>query len=1285
MKKFVESLRNLLDRIRASITVKKQNVLFFIGLTLIVIMAIVIRTSPLIIDNFMIKAFDPWIQYYNANYLSQHTLYEYFNWRDFKSWFPEGFYRGSLRPGLTFTVVIIYKILNGLGIPVSLYDICYFFPAFMGGLTVLASYLLGKEVLDKKCGILFAFFMAFNPGFMQRTVAGFFDNETIGVFSTLMTFFFFIKAVRTGKLTHAILGGVFLGYLSLSWGGYNFIFYLLPIICLIIILIKKYTPSVLIAYTGVVGVGLLIFSLYVNFNFNDFFTSLDIGGIFFFTILLIIFHLIYTKREDNPKLYNMIISILKWSIIPGAVVIAVLLWVNPDLIPLGIGNRLLSILSPLIRNQLHLVASVAEHSPSAWSVFYYNTLIPLMLLPLGIFFAFKRSNPADIFLILFLLTIFYFTSSMVRIILLFAPAASLAGAYGLSHVLKIFGSFFGERKFIVKKRKKQLKTTVGRFEIGLVFFIVGIMCFAQVSHASTVASNELVYSQITPGGQFYDWEESLTWMKTNFSPGTVVVSWWDYGYWITAIGNVTSVNDNATVNSTRIGLTGMAFMQTNEIYSAKIFKRLKADYVLVYFGYLYSGLGGDEGKWQWMLRICNDHYERYKKMGLEEDNWAENTVFNEAEYYNSSSQTPEPKWFQTQLVRLMFYGLPTTPVPQVKTFTDYYRNQINTRTIDDGRKWVDFIPENGKYDFKVFRSTFNSTNGLVKIYKLDYTALESSFKIINPKVYDDGHATFDLKNTGTKNLTITGVKLNGQSFNYALGTHNGTNKIKPNENTVIWVNTKIDGSPAFKENDVVNITVEAKSIALDGKDYTFSNYSGNVFVKKAIKGQIKINAKNTKVVQLSDSISEIYLEVENVGDTVEFINLFYLNNESNPLTTINFINGSAILKPGEKALILAPELTGAFYPIKTSNVVGVKTMSGIKAEIKLTSSYDDYGISIMDRDRLVSPEEAIISSNNLYETIPFNLGSTHAYIYSNGTTWLDLQVKNTGNIITGIESIYIGDASNWYSVIFPPTIVNPGQTKQLHIRASDYMTIHKNDKIGILVTTNFDGSTKASDIGYIHVIEKGLSIKILDNVGGKIASFITANETGNLLIKNTGDKTISLNNVILNNSITLNVENDTRFIVGDKILSPQECALISFNINGLKINESNLVNVNVTTNTTASATHQFTAIVNSTLYNIDIDDPQTTARDSQNLVITINNLGLKNVTVDSVYVNNTFIGLSHFTENIYTIIPTGFIQLTISMNDLESLIGTVNVGDKLRILVITREGAQDLHEETVIS
>ncbi|MBY9018719.1 MAG: glycosyltransferase family 39 protein, partial [Candidatus Lokiarchaeota archaeon] len=275
MSRFSNSIRNFRDRIRSGLTIKRQNLLFLIALGLVFIVAIVIRLSPIVVNNYLIKAFDPWIQYYNAEYLSTHTIYEYFNWQDFKSWFPTGYYRGNLRPGLTFTVVAVYNFFNAIGIPITLYDICFYFPAVMGGITVLASYLLGKEVLDKKCGLLFAFFMAFNIGFMQRTTAGFFDNETIGVFATLMTFYFFIKTMRTGRITHSILGGVFLGYLCLSWGGYNFVLYVLPLITGIIVLTGKYNSKVLIAYGGTIGTGLLIFSLFINFNYGELLTSLD--------------------------------------------------------------------------------------------------------------------------------------------------------------------------------------------------------------------------------------------------------------------------------------------------------------------------------------------------------------------------------------------------------------------------------------------------------------------------------------------------------------------------------------------------------------------------------------------------------------------------------------------------------------------------------------------------------------------------------------------------------------------------------------------------------------------------------------------------------------------------------------------------------------------------------------------------------------------------------------------------------------------------------------------------
>jgi hypothetical protein len=133
------------------------------------------------------------------------------------------------------------------------------------------------------------------------------------------------------------------------------------------------------------------------------------------------------------------------------------------------------------------------------------------------------------------------------------------------------------------------------------------------------------------------------------------------------------------------------------------------------------------------------------------------------------------------------------------------------------------------------------------------------------------------------------------------------------------------------------------------------------------------------------------------------------------------------------------------------------------------------------------------------------------------------------------------------------------------------------------------------------------------------------------------------------------------------------------------INASNIVNVNITTNTTAQVSMNFSASVDSSLYDININDAGTTASDLQNVIISIENNGLFNVIVHSVYINDTFIPLNSFTEGIYEIGVGNSIQLTISMGDLEDIIGPVNIGEILKILVRTKEGAEDVHEETVVS
>ncbi len=1305
MTKITASLRNFLDRMQASVNVKSKNILFFISLFLVIFLAIMIRLTPILRGPILIKAFDPWMQYYNAKYISEHSLYEYFHWHDKKSWYPGGITRANLRPGLPFTVVVIYLILNFLGIPVTIYEVCYYFPAFMGGLTVFAAYLLGKEIYDRNCGIFAAFFLALNTGHMQRTMAGFFDNETIGVFATLMSLLFFLKAIRTGKFHHSILGGVFLGYLSLSWGGFQYVFFILPIVCIILILTNKYNENVLISFAGVQGTGFLIYSLYFPFHPDGFFTDFSMSGAFFLIIAIALFHLFYTKKNQYPRFYTIFLNYLKWGIIPGIIILAITIWVKPDLIPLGIGGRLGSLLNPLVREQMSVVASVAEHAPSAWSVFYYNTLIPLMLIPLGIFFCFKRLNAADILLIAFLLTIFYFTGSMIRIILLFGPVASIMGAYGLVNVLKIFGSLTGQKRLTPsRRRKRQLKKTLGNSEVVTVYLLVGVLCLAQVFHATDVSINQLSYSQMVVGGQFHDWEESLVWMKNNLGGTDVVVSWWDYGYWLTPVGNVTTVNDNNTHDGKRMGMTGMALMQTDEIYSAKIFRELKADYVLVYFGFLLSGFGGDEGKWPWMVRICNDNYESYKEDGLEEDNWGEGEVFNEADYINETSGLYRDAWFQSQLVRLMFYDEPTSASgvnPNTEYLKWYYASQIGgnpgqgitARKDDEGDDWKDHIPTNGQYDFKVFKKAYFSKNGLVKLFKIDYTALDSSFSINNPKVYDTGSASFDLKNTGIEDITIKNVSINNINYNFAMGS--GGNDLKAGKEDVVWV----DIGPTYQIGDVANVDVTAEAIALEGKKYEFTERTDSFFVTKAEIGDVKINKENSQVI-LNGTKTNVLLEIENTGNIVENLDKFYVNTEENAFNAnnIEYLSGSSVISPGGKITVKLYDAPGEFYTASglKGNLIGVKTTTGALDESLFSINSENYKLSILSEERILSPELIAINSNSTYRThIPIDLNNADTFFYYNGTIRFD--VINKGESVIGLGSVYIAKAdsvkygnifniteayainpSNW-DTIDSNIYLNSGKKNTIIVEASG-LNIDVNDEIviGIKGSGFESGTSIVSDMGLVHAVNKTIDFKILDQVDQTTTSYILANETGVLLLKNTGDKPLTLENIYINKTNSLSFETDVNFISGSASLDIQDCAVVSFNMPFLNINKTNEVIINVTTNTTLERVYTFKALENSPgvpdYYDIEIDEVNTEV-DIPNgkFKITVNNQGKTIVNIESIYINDTYIPLSGFDQVDFQIGISSTIELTIN-----SLSVGLSELDKIKLLVRTKEGAEDI-------
>jgi dolichyl-diphosphooligosaccharide---protein glycosyltransferase len=180
------------------------------------------------------------------------------------------------------------------------------------------------------------------------------------------------------------------------------------------------------------------------------------------------------------------------------------------------------------------------------------------------------------------------------------------------------------------------------------------------TNANWVSSAD-VPAAIANGGTGYrvqsdDWTDAMDWLSKNTEPNAVVASWWDYGYWITTLGNKTSLADNATLNHTRIQTIGKMFI-SDEQSGMKIAQDLKADYILVYvvgqvrfYGQqnatgtdaggndnriaIYTlGQGGDESKKQWFMRIGG---------------------FDEANYVEQDGFTPKPEFWNNTLIGKLF-------------------------------------------------------------------------------------------------------------------------------------------------------------------------------------------------------------------------------------------------------------------------------------------------------------------------------------------------------------------------------------------------------------------------------------------------------------------------------------------------------------------------------------------------------------------------------------------------------------------------------------------------------
>jgi dolichyl-diphosphooligosaccharide---protein glycosyltransferase len=608
-----ESIASRFRAIRKNLgLVSRASFLHYTILSLTLVLASLVRLLPLRWGAF-ISEFDPYFNFNDMRQITANGWQSWFTYVNTSEWFPFG--RAPVitsYPGTSFTGTLIYQFFQSIGVNISLYDAAVYSPILLGAFAVLATYFFAKDLWGKSAGLFAALFAAFSSSLISRTELGFFRNEGVGVPTMILTFLFFMRAVTPGKslkstIIYSMMSSISLIYMSFSWGSFRYAAEVLGIFALALVVLRRYTPRLFLAYGLTMG-----FMLYIGTEIpllgHAFLTESTTIALLGVMGLLIIMELARLAPSTRGRL-----SILGLAIVSVAAITFGL--VSTKIISGSLlQGKFLATVDPFVRNNIPLVASVAENRPSTWASLYLELGSLIILAVFGFFFAFQRLREGDVLLIIFGVTGFYFAASLVRLTLLLAPVMATLGAITVVELGKPAMDII-QQAVIFPRRKLRFTSRVSReFSLGilLIIMILVVPTFINAVQSAytptTIASASLPVRAAVP-----DWLEALSWMNNNLPHSSVVFTWWDYGYWITVNTGLATLSDNGTGNTTAIQDIATGFM-LNESLAVQLMRQERITHVAIFVSYNRGLCGsgppfcgyGDDSKWYWMVRIGNN-------------------------------------------------------------------------------------------------------------------------------------------------------------------------------------------------------------------------------------------------------------------------------------------------------------------------------------------------------------------------------------------------------------------------------------------------------------------------------------------------------------------------------------------------------------------------------------------------------------------------------------------------------------------------------------------------------
>ena len=608
-----------------------RRIITLVLLVAIMALAVYIRAIPAMKWGLELHGNDPWIEYWQANYTYTHGLLSWYtltpdNPATHEFWYPWGrdFVHTSY-PGLPIWTAATYHIVKYTGL--TLKEWVALQPLVFAALSVITAFLAVKELADGSdlAGLLAALFYALIPAASDRTIVGFVEKEGIAfTFVFLFIYFYskYVKIHRSGtplkkRLIYITATALAMAMVGWFWGGFlyvlgSFIAYLVlyPLFSRERVTLEFLKENMLIVVLSMIFVTaapkyLVVLGFYPP--------RPSVGLLYLAAFIMPLFYYLFQEAERDkryPLFLRRVVrklgvktayfTLLVVVGIAGVAAIAVgAVSFSPRYV-WALGLRGIIKVPPIVE-------SVEEHQPAlaangllgvlnTWGgmlhpLFFASGLAAALL---GIVYLLYIDREDRLYLAIAFALAFY---AYMNVTYFEASAAS----YGIL-VAALF-TWWLAKKFLptrveLARRKKGIVTARYKASYRALFAVYFILIMVNLAYSGYVLIEQhgrMIPSIAAGGAPITDrndaWYKLIDFIKKNTSKDALIVTWWDYGYWVSVLTGRRTLADGATLNSTQISILGRILTAKNETEALELLRELDAPvndtYILVYDVFYY--------------------------------------------------------------------------------------------------------------------------------------------------------------------------------------------------------------------------------------------------------------------------------------------------------------------------------------------------------------------------------------------------------------------------------------------------------------------------------------------------------------------------------------------------------------------------------------------------------------------------------------------------------------------------------------------------------------------------